>query len=562
MLATGLILGLFFWVHHQKEVQTLDTICFRSPANLSLEKVHSCRALISKEKNLNSRTENVEKFVEQYLDYDFTTNSQRQNWINFSQRSKSTDGNLFFSVELSNLRELNTILKDKNYVTSISNKYKEILESLGSQLVKKWGLEKNTLLYSDYKSYQGIYTDFSKKNISLPDFEKDKSRYFQAANKIFSEFLINQGHIKASDKPQEWFRCGLGFSADEANLSARVSRYLSGFNQIRIYSSPEVQGVLLDALKWQQNFRISLLKSLEGTDLFDQKTDSSLAIPQIEVFEILRKTEDLESIKNALIDAFGQQDPDKISVLKEKVTLPLIRDLKVYKDLVDTFSPSLMMAERNIASLEAADWGGMSADFMGLGALNIHAVAQALASSESVSDAIHNSRSSETRVTIQFQKQLASMNVIVKRYFPHTLHSGDDFVAFGNSPFSLADKKRLLQDLAEETSDSKKRISFIPEGVKKDKRNLIASHGENIEKELRIILKRKINSLKLSKIILGIDMLSPEAGSGSVQVLTGLPKSIRLSITERKIFFESIPLAIEKANFNSDPEQRTYYKNL
>jgi hypothetical protein len=286
---------------------------------------------------------------------------------------------LFFCVELSNLRELNTILKNKNRVTSISNKYKEILETLGQQLINRWNLRDRTLKYSDYKSYQGAYANFVSKDRSLTDFEKDKSLAFDAANKLFSDYLVSNGIIAATEKPSEWFRGGIGFSADEANLAARVSRYLSPPNRLRVYSSHEVQEVLNDVLQWEIRYRKDLYSELKDTGLM-VRTKTDVVIPHLEVFEILRKSEDPAELKKALVEAFGGLDPVKTANLEKLLTPNVIERFQIYKSLIDTFSPALMMAERNIASLASADFGGMSADFAGLGAMNLQGVAEALGS--------------------------------------------------------------------------------------------------------------------------------------------------------------------------------------
>lgn len=554
MVFLALVLSLFWFAQKPAEES-----CPRLPASLASGN-NSCKTKLGGGPDLITNSPGW--LVNRYLEQDFTTVKQRKEWISFAQNSKPEDGNLFFCIELSNLRELNTGLKDKNLVTSISHKYKEILETLGRQVVRKWDLQEQTLRYSDYKSYQGVYPKLLTKQKSIAEFETDKAKAFAAANKIFSDYLISNGYIKASDKPEDWFRGGLGTSADEASLSARVSRYLTSPNRLRMFSSPEVQEVLRDALQWQVRYLEDISNDLKGTGLL-VRTSGGAMIPHLEVFELMRKFESPVELRESLIESFGNLNPERIHTLDRKITPTVIEKLQVYKSLIDIYSPSLMMAERNIANLEMADAGGMSADFMGLGALNLQSLAEALTLSEgSVSKAIVQARAAEVRVTIEFRKKLTAFRKVVQRYYPHTLDSGDDFVAFSDSTLGLAGKKQLLNELAEETANSRKRIAFLAAEARKEERNLIVAHGEAIEKELRIVLKSKINREKLNRLLFGIDMITQNAGEGFVQVLIGAPETLQLSNSELHLIHQGTREAVKKLNSLGNSKYETLYKSF
>lgn len=210
----------------------------------------------------------------------------------------------------------------------------------------------------------------------------------------------------------------------------------------------------------------------------------------------------------------------------------MVEKLQNYKILADTFSPSLMNAERKVASLENAEYGGMVADFAGLGALNLHATAEALAKSTDIDSMLILVRQAEQTITKRFKELLAEFNAIVELYYHSTVATGDDFAALLSGPLGLAAKKRLIRDLAERTSRSRKRIAFIAAGVKKEDRNIIAFHGESLEKEFRLQIEGKLGSSKLAQLLVAIDMQGLSKGTGAVKIILGITRDQTLSITD------------------------------
>ena len=549
MAVIALVFSLF-WFTQKPPVEPL---CSRLPANA--ESTNSCSVKLGGS-NIPAMAINSEEWlIQNYLNEDVTTSAERSMFVSFAEHSKPEDGNLFFMIELSNLRRLNTIMQNKNFVTSTSNKYKQVLTTLGDQLVNKWKLHEQSIRSSDYKSLQGVYAEFRNREKAIETFQEEKNKAFEAANRIFSDYLIENQLIAAEEKPGEWFHGGIGFSADEASISARVSRFLPAPNKLRIFSSKEVQEVLRDVLRFEQNYRDQIVSDLRGTDLIIT-TEHGAVIPHLDVFEVLRKFEDPVAVKKALVENFSALNPTKARELERILTLEAIERLQIYKSLVDVYSPSLLMADRKVASLENAANGGMSADFAGLGA-------EALALSKgNIKDAIRRARASEKSVTKDFLRKLSAFKGVVKQYFPEMIESGDDFVAFGKLALSLSDKKRMLDQLAEFTPDSKKRIAFLAANAVKDDRNLIASHGEAIEKELRLILKNKINPQILNQLLFGIDMITIEAGNGFVQTMIGTPKSLQLSPAELNLIHQSTKEAVERVNSTGTPKKKIQYRAL
>lgn len=557
MVLVALVFSLF-WFTQKPAVDP----CLRQPASIDGGSQNMCRSKLGGTNIPELAINSEDWLIDRYLNEDTTTLEERKLYVSFAENSKPEDGNLFFIVELSNLRRLNTIIQNKNFVTSTSNKYKEVLTTLGKQLVTKWNIQEQTIRSSDYKSLAGVYAEFRNREKAIESFQQEKNKAFEAANQIFSDYLISNHLISANEKPAEWFHGGLGFSSDEAAISARVSRFLPAPNKLRVFSSKEVQEVLRDVLQWEKSYRESILKQFEGTNLL-VKTERGVVIPHLDVFEVLRKFEDPVAVKKALVATFSNLDPVKARQLELILTPAAIEQLQIYKSLVDIYSPSLLMAERSVASLEEAVKGGMSADFAGLGALNLQAVAEALVLSKgNVNEAIKRARDSERRVTKEFKRQLSAFRGVVKQYFPNMVESGDDFVAFGNFVLSLASKHKMLDQLAEFTPDSRKRIAFLAPNAKKKDRNLIAAHGEAIEKELRLILKSKMDPDRLKKLLFGIDMVATEAGEGFVRTITGVPKSMELTSWEQNLIIQSSEEAIGRINSSADSGKKLHYKPL
>lgn len=493
--------------------------------------------------------------IENYLMQDFTSVDQRMAWIRVAEKAKANDGILFVDIELSILRELNKFFGDKNLITAMANKHKEILETTLRLTLAKQGFLSDPFLYSDYKSYRMALNvkDLPAKDL-LP-FEKDLGLAFEAANQIFSQYLIHNGLVKTKHNSQHWFRGGLGRTADEANFAARVSREIMGRNRLRKFSDADIQEHLSVAQQWAEKFRREFLNEFSDTGLFIT-TEKGVSIPSLEVFELLRRVEDPEDLRLALIAKLGNNE------LNQKLTVVLVEKLQTYKLLVDTFSPPLRNAERNVASLENAEQGGLSADFSGLGAQNLQGTAEALALSKDLTSLLLNVRIAEQEVTNRFKAQLEKFDEVVRSYLASSTASGDDYVGIALRALSLADKKRLMRDLARLTADSKKRIAFIGSGVLKKDRNLLAAHGEMLEKEIRLRIEGKMTKHKLERWVFALDMQGLEAGTGAVQLIVGSIDSIRPTLKEVGLLNQALIEAIDVMNSGEMQQGKTQYKFL
>lgn len=486
-----------------------------------------------------AKTSTRDRFVSDYLNAKFSSPSQNLRWMSLAQRSGPNNRVLFGDIEFAVLQKINNLTNDKNLATSISNKHKELTFAAIEALRKKYAKELSIEIYSDFKSarFAFVQKKNSKKSHSrlMGDVRKELSKMFDQVNGQFVEFIESQG-INVDKGAENWFRGGVGPTADEANFAARASRDLGGPNILRDIDETGIQTNLNAYRLWAESMRSNVLAPdpamaplIEGGFVKD------------EVLDILKKT---PVAKEAIRRIKGKYGAD----LSEQQ----IDQLSIYNEIIDKFSPGIHVADRQIASLEAAEFGGLSADFSGLGAKNRGATARAIAEGKTLREAIAISRRNEQEVTAWFKDSTAAFSEIINRYVSSSTSSGDDFVGIAGSSFTEQTKRNLISEVAMLPVPSAQRLSFISAGANPTQRNLIAAHGEAIEKVLRMELEGVIPQDKLRQLVFGIDMRAQSAGIGEVSLLIGEGKASGLSKADRA----SIQSAFENAvrHFNKKSE--------
>jgi hypothetical protein len=480
-----------------------------------------------------------DRFVSDYLNAKFSSPGQNLRWMSIAQRSGPDDRVLFGDIEFAVLQKINNLTNDKNLATSISNKHKELTFAALDALRKKYAKELSVEIYSDFKSarFAFVQKKNGKKSHSklMGDVRKDLGKMFDQVNGEFVEFIESQG-INVDKGAENWFRGGVGPTADEANFAARASRDLGGPNILRDIDESGIQANLNAYRLWAESMRSDVLTPdpamsplIEGGFVKD------------EVLDILKKT---PAAKEAIRRINAKYGAD----LSEQQ----IERLSIYNEIIDKFSPGIHVADRQIASLEAAEFGGLSADFSGLGAKNRGATARAIAEGKTLREAIAISRRNEQEVTAWFKDSTAAFSEIINRYVASSTSSGDDFVGIAGSSFTEQTKRKLISEVAMLPVPSAQRLSFISAGANPIQRNLIAAHGEAIEKVLRMELEGVISQDKLRQLVFGVDMKAQSAGLGEVSLLIGEGKKSNLSKSDRA----SIQAAFENAVrlFNKKPE--------
>ncbi|MCM2282689.1 MAG: hypothetical protein NDI61_12675, partial [Bdellovibrionaceae bacterium] len=130
-----------------------------------------------------TRSEARQRYNAQHLHKQFTTEVQNEVWISAAQAIRPKAGRRFLDVENAVMKALNDRLRDKNFVTSLTNRQKEILLGKIQKLLDETpGVQ--MLPYSDFKAMRFAFDG------RLPaDFEKRLARAVRSANDEFVDEL-------------------------------------------------------------------------------------------------------------------------------------------------------------------------------------------------------------------------------------------------------------------------------------------------------------------------------------------------------------------------------------
>lgn len=475
---------------------------------------------------------NRAQFVDKYLYFSPTTVAQNQKFTNLALTAKASDKVHFVSFENAEMQNLNNVFLDKNLVTSLTNYHKDIAFRKMETLKKEFpDLEVES--YSDYKSAR-----FAFKGQAPPGFQQRVAELFSEANQEFREVLIQNKIIRDTDTPQNWVRGGYGETADQANFAARYSRQQE-VNQLQTYSDPGVTAHLKVNFQEAEKLRTDITRAVSPhSPMINGKTLDS------DAFNIVRKNAgDPQAIRTALIQRYGLKD----------VSTKTVNDMERYVSTINQFSPDLYILKREVATLQEAPMGGLSADMVGMGAQNLRATAEALAQSKNADDVLVQSRLMERKVTEEFSDQRGGFQKVVSEAVGaermKTICSGDDCVSIAKAPLSDTDKSKILQGLADQGYSSKFRLSFIPEGISDPAaRTSLGTHGENIEKIVQQNISSQIDPAKLKGLIFGVDMQTTKLNEGSVKLLIGTGKDVQLTASERAQIQQSFKQAVKQMN--------------
>ena len=491
-----------------------------------------------------------EIFVNQHMGQIFATEEQNLKWMGLAEKTTAQKNVVFADFENSKMKLLNDTLKDKDLVTAVTNRHKELLFDKIHTLEKEFpNIE--ILPYSDFKS-----TRFAFKGEIPPNFKTRLDQVFREANEEFKTDLVNSKILRKEDVSGNWFRGGMGETADEANMATRYSRNSAGENRLRNFDESTVQEDLQTQVKNIEMVRSEVQSELGHTGLLEKVDSSDRMIPKREIIEIARKETDPAQFQAALSKRYGTQ-----------VTPTQAEKLKDYLDYVDEFSPGIHVAKRESPSLTGSA-GGLSADFSGMGSYNAQATASALAKSNDLKSAIQASRQGEQQVTAFFQKRVRDRQTIVENYLQDKKGisikmncSGDDCVTVASQNMTPKMREELVQRLSRTDDPSGMRISLVGDKVASTSdRNLLAAHGESAEKMVRKQLAGKIPESQLKNITFGVEMNGVKAGQGDVRLLVGNSRTA-LSSEQNSLIQAEFKKAVEalNADLNKNSVKSSYF---
>jgi hypothetical protein len=363
--------------------------------------------------------------------------------------------------------------------------------------------------------------------------------------KEFTEKWSSASSVQKTDLAAEWFRAGIGETADQATLAARYSRNASGGNKLHSFESAEFQENMQTNLKAVEMYRSDIQKELSSSGLLENFDNSNRMIPRKDVMDLARKNKDADVFRSAVNQKYGTSLSQAES-----------RRLQDYLELVDDFSPGIHIAKREVATLNDAAHGGLSADFAGMGSHNLYETAAGLAKAKDLATALEQTRFGERKVTEFFQKRMRDRQAIIRNYLEDKKGmaglkincSGDDCVVITPSSLNSKQRDELVKRLSKTDDPSSMRMSFVNSSIKSaDDLNLMATHGEAIEKKLRSELIGKLPNETLNKVTFAIEMNGSAAGQGGVRLITGNSR-IQLAPSQLESIQSSFQKAVEKIN--------------
>jgi hypothetical protein len=340
--------------------------------------------------------------------------------------------------------------------------------------------------------------------------------------------------VRTEDLNQKWFHAGWGQTADQAIAASRYSRSSEVRAGAQDFADPKLQSALAASLKEAQLTARVLAKELSpGGGPMDSG-----------YFDLVRKYKDNVELETAIKDHFGFTSvPEGVGAR-----------LRTYVSKVDEFSPGLYIPERRLASFTDAQHGGISVDFVGMGAKNLDATARALLGAKNLDEALSNARAAERVVTRQFDFQRSRVMDTMgqtggRAVKVEAICSGDDCVGIPSAPLSDTDKSRFVRNLATQGSPSSYRVAFVNNKVlDAESRGLLVTHGESLEKIMRQNLSGRLEPQRIEGILIGADMQGGRPGEGNIRVLIGRTPALKISNEERRILDQTLRRSIEQLN--------------
>ncbi len=366
----------------------------------------------------------------------------------------------------------------------------------------------------------------------------------------YNDLLMQNGYDPTdhiSYASEHWAKAGFGDTADEAGLAARYMRGTSdaatvgNFNQVEQHFKNSFHSIAEQRQNLETSFRATagkfkaLMETVPGTQL---------AVPQLEVFKILRKTSDNAVIIRRIKLRFGVNIGDTDATA-----------LKKYFQDLDGFSPGIYVGKRESSILGMNHNGALTMDFEGLGAENIHAVAKAMARSSvespDVRQAIIQVRGSEADVTARFKAKQNSITGALEHHAERIQFSGDDGNLLLRAKPSVASIDSIVSDLARNPDGAAVRSVVIGPTSNVTIASDLSTHGETVLKAM----KESSDSLEgvvphaiLKGLVMTADMTQPS----TIRLVFALSNDSRMAlshlpVSERSQFISRVEQAFLKA---------------
>lgn len=461
------------------------------------------------------------QLVKDFLHYEVTNQKDREEFVRQDIQTAQPN-RIVIEFENSKLKFLNDVLNDKDLITSIDNFANSyILSRIKGWIYGHFDLGVSFKTYTDGKSLTIIID--ARQRFTEADLERIDG-VFEKFQENLGQMLKSKKLFRDSDKIEEWFRMGVGRTADEAYFSARVSRKLSGPNIVKHYSNPLVQTKLTTLLFHAENSRERIAEIPELSSLLQKEETTGKLVPKLELFEILRKLSDPEEIRKAV------QENLHIEISKDHGEL-----LSIYAEIVDLLNPKFFVVDQTVVTLENAVNGGIVIDRKGMGSANQLATAVAAAKANSPLEFLVYNRMEEKKVTEEISLYRKAMETEWGAKC-----RGDDCVIEDLSKIDIPSflNSPLIKG---------QRVVIVPAGIEQSHhRSEMSTHGETIEK---LFVKRLIKVLPTQdykNLTFAINFKTTNMNIGAVELIVNpigpvldadLPQKIRNSFTAALIEF-------------------------
>ena len=471
-------------------------------------------------------------YAGQFLNYTAATTEENQIWIDIALSGQQDQ--FFFMVEQSKMKEANDHVfeGDKETVTALTNLHKSFFMT-----ALKTFMPREIIPYSDFKVINGTA------KLSLDHHQKENFK--KVVLKAYQYALIRVKSILDMYDPtlfyaigfESWMKVGFGTHADEANLAVREVRRHRGFFQAD-YSDEETQKALRNAQIYTEYYRIKLEAMAVAyldrepevfRNMFSEVTDQTYTInslrppvnirhtktyiPSPALFELMRKEKTKESLAAKIYERFGYQ-----------ISLDDAQLLIDYSYGIDLFSPALFIPERVQANLNEAENGGMTIDFVGMGADNWFIVALALAKQTTLNrELLLQIRQNEQNLTTLINLKKRMLRSFLEEFFrmaefpiSPVVCSGDDCTFRFLRSLAFPELKELytqmLYTYADRAEPYRLRFSTIDGGFPEDLRTKVATIGELVEKDIRKSIQSDLSFSEYKDIAIGVLLENSQSG--------------------------------------------------
>lgn len=460
-----------------------------------------------------------DRFIAEFAELVFADEIQNQTWIDDALANHPND--IHVLIENSWLKKLNDkILKNKDLVTALTNFHKKLfVEELNAL-----ALALKVAPYQDFKSIRLTLADSHRLNELVNAFNRTNQRFYQDERV--------RAVVRDEDLRESWFRMGLGQSEVQAALAARDARD-HGQNGVSYFWDTRLRERLSLKLNRVKELHQWLTDKLQGSTLLVRERDYTGL--HLDVFAAARKASS-KDIWASLQQIFPSSGLDRETALK----------ILEYAGLVDEFSPSVLVAKRELLTITEAPFGAFSIDFIGLGAENLRGTAKALVKAKDLNDAARLTRFYEREVTKTFEARKASVRAAVLEYFAGQVSirfSGDDGIIIPEREIILRDRLWLVQKLAQLLSRPYFRMSDITaEGAANPDSSQLITHAESMEKVLRPLLVKHLGAARVEELSLEIFIPDTDHFRKVFLIMNGKKK---IPEAEKKVIRNAFPTAVK-----------------